>query len=89
MENMGSFTLVVSFSRHDFRPAEDSVATDLESTLGLLPLISWSHPLVIGYSVLMFLVRMLDFTTWTHDLSPALNSNAIFIYGAMGEKLGS
>ena len=34
MENLGSFTLVVSFSRHDFRLSEDSVAAALESALG-------------------------------------------------------
>ncbi|XP_073360204.1 uncharacterized protein [Aegilops tauschii subsp. strangulata] len=34
MENLGSFTLVVSFSRHDFRLSEDSVAAAFESALG-------------------------------------------------------
>ena len=34
MENTGSFTLVVSFSRHDFHLTEDSVAAALESALG-------------------------------------------------------
>jgi hypothetical protein len=34
MENMGSFTLAVSFSRHNFRLTEDSVAIALESALG-------------------------------------------------------
>ena len=34
MERTGSFTLVVSFSRHDFRLPEDLVAAALESALG-------------------------------------------------------
>ena len=34
MDGRGAFTLVVSFSRHEFRLDEDSVAAALESALG-------------------------------------------------------
>lgn len=34
MDDTGRFIMVVSFSRHDFRLNEDSVAASLESALG-------------------------------------------------------
>ena len=79
MGNMGSFTLVVSFSRHDFRLMEDYVVAALESASQLSG---------IRYSVLMFHARMLVFTLWIYDPSPALNSNATFSCGECGMKLG-
>ena len=88
MENMGSFTLVVSFSRHDFRINEDSVAAALESALGGSAIDFWLLRLVIKCLFLMFLAKMWGFTLWTHDPTPALSLNATLICGEMGNLIG-